>query len=422
MIDFPDWLKTAGKVAGSAAKYYIDYKDQKRKNEVTEQAYRQYAADVANAKAEAQAAIDVNLTPMEVLNTPTTKAGVSDFTAVAARGGLMNLPTRQRKRYAIGTDEEDIEIMEPESVGDFELKQEEGVPIGPMAGFPDTGDPLSNAQQVWQSGAIDQGIYQMDFNLFFQSGDWMDYISKEEVQGDMQMAKGNFNNPPYQPTEGAQDAAIQEIMAAKGGIIGLRHGGRPGYDLGIGPVGRRMSPQQFMTDEEASLGNPGNAEMYEEEIMATPDGELEMIDVMDSIIIMTADGMVSISREDYDKVMSGEITQEEALANAGHESGIRKIELGNAKGGLPKRVRKAPGGIMNLGGMEKDYRTTGGFVPIGAYERKDDVPARLSKNEFVMTADAVRAAGGGSINKGAQRMYNTMKHLEASPTAKRMTA
>ena len=93
--------------------------------------------------------------------------------------------------------------------------------------------------------------------------------------------------------------------------------------------------------------------------------------------------------------------------------------LGAAKGG---RIRKAPGGIMNLGGLEKDYRPTGGFVPIGAYEKKDDVPARLSKNEFVMTADAVRAAGGGSINRGAQRMYNTMKHLEASPGSKRMTA
>ena len=43
----------------------------------------------------------------------------------------------------------------------------------------------------------------------------------------------------------------------------------------------------------------------------------------------------------------------------------------------------------------------------------DDVPARLSKNEFVMTADAVRAAGGGDINKGAKRMYETMNKLEA---------
>ena len=80
------------------------------------------------------------------------------------------------------------------------------------------------------------------------------------------------------------------------------------------------------------------------------------------------------------------------------------------------------GGIMDLGGMEKDYRFNGGFVPIGEYEKKDDVPARLSKNEFVFTADAVRAAGGGSINKGAKRMYETMKNLEAKPEAKRMTA
>ena len=70
------------------------------------------------------------------------------------------------------------------------------------------------------------------------------------------------------------------------------------------------------------------------------------------------------------------------------------------------------GGLMNLGGKEMDLRG-GGFVPIGKKERADDVPARLSKNEFVMTADAVRAAGGGSVNKGAKRMYETMNKLEA---------
>jgi hypothetical protein len=72
----------------------------------------------------------------------------------------------------------------------------------------------------------------------------------------------------------------------------------------------------------------------------------------------------------------------------------------------------ADGGLMNLGGKEMDLRG-GGFVPIGKKERADDVPARLSKNEFVMTADAVRAAGGGSVNKGAKRMYNLMNTLEA---------
>jgi hypothetical protein len=69
-------------------------------------------------------------------------------------------------------------------------------------------------------------------------------------------------------------------------------------------------------------------------------------------------------------------------------------------------MEAADGGIM-----EKDMRG-GGFIPEGSKERADDVPARLSKNEFVMTADAVRAAGGGSVNKGAKRMYDMMYSLE----------
>ena len=77
--------------------------------------------------------------------------------------------------------------------------------------------------------------------------------------------------------------------------------------------------------------------------------------------------------------------------------------------------QKAEGGIMDLGGMEKDYRE-GGFVPLGAEERADDVPARLSKNEFVFTADAVRNAGGGDIDKGAEVMQNMMDNLEAGGT------
>ena len=78
------------------------------------------------------------------------------------------------------------------------------------------------------------------------------------------------------------------------------------------------------------------------------------------------------------------------------------------------------GGIKNIpirsnkyGVKELDYRNSGGFVPIGVKEKADDVPAMLSKNEFVFTADAVRGAGNGSINKGAQKMYNLMKNLEA---------
>ena len=75
-------------------------------------------------------------------------------------------------------------------------------------------------------------------------------------------------------------------------------------------------------------------------------------------------------------------------------------------------MKAKDGGLMDLGGKEMDLRS-GGFVPIGEEEKADDVPARLSKNEFVMTADAVRAAGGGSVNEGAKRMYDVMNKLEA---------
>ena len=104
---------------------------------------------------------------------------------------------------------------------------------------------------------------------------------------------------------------------------------------------------------------------------------------------------------------------------------------------LREKFRAAKGGRANLalgtkptteesglGGLpiEADMRYTGGFMPYGKKEKADDVPARLSKNEFVFTADAVRAAGGGSVNEGAKKMYTAMKQLEKKPEAKGMMA
>jgi len=77
-----------------------------------------------------------------------------------------------------------------------------------------------------------------------------------------------------------------------------------------------------------------------------------------------------------------------------------------AYGGPMGEPRENKGGIMEL-----DYRKEGGFVPVGIKEKADDVPAMLSKNEFVFTADAVRGAGEGSVDKGAERLYNIMKTL-----------
>ena len=113
----------------------------------------------------------------------------------------------------------------------------------------------------------------------------------------------------------------------------------------------------------------------------------------------------------------------EALKNKGYDwldnaddTTVRQIfnsEMGTWTASDVWRPGKKEGGIMDLGGMEKDYRNTGGFVELGAEEKADDVPARLSVNEFVMTADAVRGAGDGDIDLGAERMEDLMEKLES---------
>jgi hypothetical protein len=95
------------------------------------------------------------------------------------------------------------------------------------------------------------------------------------------------------------------------------------------------------------------------------------------------------------------IKNKRASSNANSQS-----RQGYRYGSPPVRTNQA--GITEL-----DYRKKGGFVPpIGVKEKADDIPAMLSNNEFVFTANAVRNAGGGSVKKGAKKMYNLMRQLE----------
>jgi hypothetical protein len=112
----------------------------------------------------------------------------------------------------------------------------------------------------------------------------------------------------------------------------------------------------------------------------------------------------TLSQGSRDEVM---LAKEGGLMRENFALGTRPTEQESGLGGLP---------------IEADMRYSGGFMPYGAKEKADDVPARLSKNEFVFTADAVRAAGGGSVNEGARKMYQAMKQLEAKPEAKGMMA
>ena len=179
------------------------------------------------------------------------------------------------------------------------------------------------------------------------------------------------------------------------------------------PVGQAM----FTYDEAKKL--------YE----GLPDISKEMIHrIGKGLVGLTPIGAATAGAKGLASLLKGGIGQEEAQDLLGHrEKRTRKAEKKDRVGDLidqgasfeeavdlttlGQRQGAAGGGLMNLGGYEKDYRM-GGYVPLGKKERKDDVPARLSKNEFVFTADAVKAAGGGSVDKGAQKMYDTMKRLE----------
>ena len=135
--------------------------------------------------------------------------------------------------------------------------------------------------------------------------------------------------------------------------------------------------------------------------------------------IRRAVGKKNLKREDYPFMPSDYYAAKGG--RAGYEGGLlvndneEETLRARALAALynPRRMGADEGGLMNLGGMEKDYRQEGGFVPLGGEEKADDVPARLSKNEFVFTADAVRAAGGGDIDAGAEVMENVMENLEA---------
>ena len=123
---------------------------------------------------------------------------------------------------------------------------------------------------------------------------------------------------------------------------------------------------------------------------------------------------ISVFNKPYNSLNEMEMEQlTEFMSNKKAEGGpinnIDKMDfkVGQGVASLPIRQNKA-------GVKELDLRSTGGFIPpIGTKEKADDVPAMLSNNEFVFTADAVRAAGGGNVEKGAQRMYDTMKKLES---------
>ena len=236
----------------------------------------------------------------------------------------------------------------------------------------------------------------------------------------MQMLKAEYMK--YRQNGGTMpfEQFAQLIMQQQQGQTQMAaDGGRIGYNLG-GPT---EEAEVINEDTQEVVSNPDpmaelnalSLELFNKpydqlndreqealQMFISQNPEEEVIDTDETIVedrVQAADGGMMDYMSSANPMAKSYIMEDEDVVNMYRPGGPRQMAQ--------------EGGIMDLGGMEKDYRQEGGFVPIGGQEKADDVPARLSKNEFVFTADAVRAAGGGDIDQGAEVMQNVMDNLES---------
>tara|TARA_Y100001938_G_scaffold150882_1_gene244136 strand:+ start:1680 stop:2798 length:1119 start_codon:yes stop_codon:yes gene_type:complete len=335
--------------------------------------------------------------------------------------------------------------MTPQPQPQMEMEMESA------GGIYNQGSDRKNASAVWNN--MDQGdkeIYDFNFEIFFQSGDWMDSIlgmgETEEMDrmpaamgGIMDLDAGRqgykFGKFVRKITKAPKKifkkttSAIKKIAKSPIGKLALAAG--LGYlgTAGIGSIGsgqtpflKRFSPEMFKKG--LTKMNPirflGQTNRESKFILPKAKPTATKPSIMRDLALI---GIPSIVAGAYTAAQPEEDLEMEISERRGTDDVVAPVlanlpefrflvedeYVKSADGG---RINKAGGGIMNMGGMEMDLRG-GGFVPMGRAEKADDVPARLSKNEFVFTADAVRAAGGGDVDRGADKMYNTMKQLES---------
>jgi hypothetical protein len=205
-----------------------------------------------------------------------------------------------------------------------------------------------------------------------------------------------------------------------GGRVNLEAGGIPSItlpkkDYNFMDLIDKEGEEEYYKKKEEELDRKYNPQNYTEILPKEKPMDKYLLDE-----VMSEKGMNTLPEDTRDMLM------EELAEKAFKKGQISEAEYNEIMG----IEMKADGGIMGVrneyamgsevplrenqaGVKEMDFRQTGGFVPpIGVKEKADDIPAMLSNNEFVFTADAVRAAGGGSVNKGAQKMYSLMKSLE----------
>jgi len=207
------------------------------------------------------------------------------------------------------------------------------------------------------------------------------------------------------------------IKNSLGGMKNMGLGKTLGLIGGVSGLGGLLAAKEQDEEDEIDINNRGEGmdfDQIQRDIAAYRGGGQDASQ-------MAAKGYRFLTPKRFALAEGGEVNEKISMIKDMLNRGMDDSTISSITGASQEEINiiktkqrqdKAEGGIMNLGGNEMDLRG-GGFVPLGAKEKADDVPARLSKNEFVMTADAVRAAGGGSVDKGADKMYSMMKNLES---------
>ena len=222
-----------------------------------------------------------------------------------------------------------------------------------------------------------------------RAGEVVDFLSPSNIK-DMPKDFSNFLKKSFNDPEGPYQTIKQDMMKSKDK--------KSSSDEGFGGIEKAVEsveqkPKTFLVDKLKVTVNPG-----ESQEKATLNAIFNDVD----------DVMPQDRKEEFYRLLIPKLKNTGEISDNEYKMLMQEV-FSKAKGGI---ISLNMGGSVLPKGIEMDLRG-GGFIPMGSMEKADDVPARVSKNEFVMTADAVRAAGGGSINKGAQRMYQLMNNLEA---------
>ena len=265
-------------------------------------------------------------------------------------------------------------------------------------------------------------------------GDRGSKIGLDDIQMKVQAAIDSGDKASYENLRVTENLTFlppwESIKKAEGGRIGYAAGGETSAEMleiiqklraeGKTELEIQQILQQMFSVKQgitSSMAVPQRQSILEEIINYTPvrGGPIQQFDMakiqetIPKAMQTSADVPNEVSQMMKGSMMKGSMMKDMQKPKE-NEMPLPDISpYAAAEGG---RIGALQGGLMNLGGMEMDLRG-GGFVPLGKAEKADDVPARLSKNEFVFTADAVKAAGDGDVDRGADKMYNTMKQLES---------